>query len=139
MLGSQDPIRGISSLDNSRMTCYRLPMLHDTDTNRAKALIPHGAYQAVQEVRHDGGSPELPGRADSMKRVLESALETLKVAYQMVAAKPAGMSSGELYARLSAALQWQDDSTYQAMLGLLVRSKMVKVSGHWVTALPQSR
>lgn len=70
------------------------------------------------------------------KAALVAALEVLKVAYQMVAANPAGMSSGELYARLAAGLQWQDDRTYQSMLALMERSKMVKVSSHWVTALP---
>jgi hypothetical protein len=69
------------------------------------------------------------------KTALTAALEILKVAYQYVAASPAGMSSGELYVRLAAPLNWQDDRTYQSMLGLMVRSKMVKVSNHWVTAL----
>lgn len=69
------------------------------------------------------------------KAALVSALEILKVAYQYVAANPAGMSSGELYARMAAPLNWQDDRTYQSMLGLMVRSKMVKVTNHWVTAL----
>jgi hypothetical protein len=66
----------------------------------------------------------------------QAALEILKVAYQMVAANPAGMSSGELYVRLAAPLNWQDDRTYQSLLGLMERSKMVKVKAHWVTALP---
>lgn len=69
------------------------------------------------------------------KAALTAALEIIKVAYQYVAANPAGMSSGELYMRLAAPLNWQDDRTYQSLLGLMVRSKMVKVSGHWVTAL----
>lgn len=69
-------------------------------------------------------------------KALTAALEILKVAYQMLAANPAGMSSGELYARLAAPLNWQNDQTYQSMLALMVRSKMVKVSNHWVTALP---
>lgn len=70
------------------------------------------------------------------KQALVAALEILKVAYQYVAANPAGMSSGELYMRLAAGLQWQDDRCYQSMLGLMKRSNMVKESGHWLTALP---
>lgn len=66
----------------------------------------------------------------------QAALELLKVAYQYVAANPAGMSSGELYMRMAAPMRWQDDRTYQSMLALMVRSKMVKNSGHWLTALP---
>jgi hypothetical protein len=70
------------------------------------------------------------------KAALVAALEIIKIAYQYVAANPAGMSSGELYMRLAAPLNWQDDRTYQSLLGLMVRSKMVKDSGHWLTALP---
>ena len=69
------------------------------------------------------------------KAALVAALEIIKIAYQYVAANPAGMSSGELYARLAAPLNWQDMTTYERMLALMVRSDMVKVSNHWVTAL----
>ena len=69
------------------------------------------------------------------KAALVAALEIIKIAYQYVAANPAGMSSGELYMRLAAGLNWQDDRTYQSLLGLMVRSNMVKVPGQWVTAL----
>jgi len=69
------------------------------------------------------------------KAALVAAMEIIKIAYQYVAANPAGMSSGELYARLAAPLNWQDMTTYERMLALMVRSDMVKVSNHWVTAL----
>lgn len=69
------------------------------------------------------------------KAALTAALEILKIAYQIISVRPDGMSSGELYARMAASLNWQDDRTYQSMLGLMVRSKMVKNDGHWLTAL----
>jgi hypothetical protein len=69
------------------------------------------------------------------KAALVHALEVLKRAYLHVSANAAGMSSGELYARLSAEENWQDMNTYERMLALMVRSNMVKVSNHWVTAL----
>ena len=77
-----------------------------------------------------------PAPKTDTKAALVAAMEIIKIAYQYVAANPAGMSSGELYVRLAAPLNWQDDRTYQSMLGLMVRSNMVKNDGHWLTALP---
>jgi hypothetical protein len=67
---------------------------------------------------------------------LMHALKVMKNAYLHVSANQVGMSSGDLYAILAAEENWQSIETYHSLLGLMERSKMVKVKAHWVTALP---
>jgi hypothetical protein len=67
------------------------------------------------------------------KAALVAGLQIMAIAIEYISANPAGMSSSELYMRMAEPLKWQDDSEYQRMLTLLLGTKLVKRTGHWLT------
>ena len=69
-------------------------------------------------------------------REMEAAIQVAKAVYEAIKAfGSAGVPSGHLYAVVAAGLQLQDQSTYDALVDLLVRSGLVRrASNHRLIA-----